>query len=660
MSKFTTPKIFFICCFFIFQYPGWQVYAGQEDVVDNQDSVLFYLQKTHFEEYPDAAAVILYERGDALLYHGVLSYKIERTIKILNQEAADEAGSVILPALGAVTFKKISGITYNLENGRIVKQEVDNADIKQDELTDYVSALKFNLPSLKVGSILHYSYTLEFFKFAGMPTWDFQHNYPTLYSEYDMSIPSYYTFTHIARSNSPLTEVNKKSALDHVEGGSYFEPVKASGQANSIWVRRHIPALKEEPYRLADNQYLERIRIQFTSIGNEPLLRTWDQICESIFLEGKNYIYVYDNNSFLSETTTRLTAGKTSALDKAKAIFVFMRDSFALDEGKKDYQLHLRNTFNVRRGTQWELCLLTTAMLRRAGFESDPVMIAASPAEPLSGMFPDINNVNYYITKITIDQKDYYVDATQKYLPFGILPARCYNGYGRVMCRKSYGINLSPNDLADRNMIMAVLNMDTSGNKLHLKFDKQFGQVSGFRYRKKWIAEGEAKAESELKVAFDDDKFKIKNVSIDHFGEPDKPLVVHYEAEANIAGKDLFYLDLYLEKFFNENPFPSLDRIFPVNLDYQINDNYFLSFSFPKNYTVDDMPKSRILQFHNGQMDFKNVIEYDTTTNRISISNKFHTTTTTFPVNEYTDLRSFFEQMIEEQHKMIVLKKQTK
>lgn len=656
MSKFTTPVILFICCFLIFQGPALPLYATQKDIIDNRDSVLFYLQKTQFEAYPDAAAVILYEKGDALLYHNVLSYKIDRTIKILNQNAANEVGNVILPAFGAVSFKKISGITYNLENGKIVKQEVDKADIIQDEITDQASALKFNLPSLKAGSILHYSYTVEIFTFASMPDWDFQHEYPTLYSEYDMSIPSYYTFTHIARSSFPLTEVNKESALDTVEGGSYFEPIKASGQANTVWVRRHIPALKKEPYRLGDDQYLERIRIQFTSIGNEPLLRTWDQICKSIFLEGKNYIYVYDNNSFLGETVDQLTAGKTSALDKAKAVFAFMRDSFALDKGKKVYQLHLRNIFNIRRGTQWELCLLTTAMLRRAGLESDPVMIAAKPAESLNGMLPDINNVNYYVTKVTIEQKDYYLDATQKYLPFGILLPKCYNGYGRVMCRKSYGINLSPDDLTDRNTMMAMLDLDTTDNKFHLKLDKQFGRVSSFLYREKWHGDA-AKAKKELKAAFEDDKFQIKKVSIDHLSDPDKPLVVHYEAETAITGSDLIYMDLYLDKFFNENPFPSVDRSFPVNLGYQLNDNYFLSFNFPKDYTVDDMPKSRILKFHNGQMDFKNIIQYDTAASHISISSKFHTATTTFPVSEYKDLRSFFEQMIGEQHKMIVLKK---
>ncbi|HTN38127.1 MAG TPA: DUF3857 domain-containing protein, partial [Arachidicoccus sp.] len=570
MSRFTPSVTPFLFCILISLSLATQAYSSQKDIIDNKDSVLFYLQKTHFEHYPDATAVILYEKGDALLYHGVLSYKIERTIKILSQDAANQAGSVILPALGAVSFNKISGITYNLDNGVLVKQEVDKADIIKDKVTDHASVLKFNFPSLKAGSILHYSYTIEAFAFANMPDWNFQHEYPTLYSEYDMSLPSYYTFMHIARSDFPLTEVKKKSALDTMEGGSYSEPIKASGQANTIWIRRHIAALKNEPYRLGDNQYLERIRVQFTSIGHEPLLNTWDQVCKSIFLEGKNYIYVYDNNNFLGETVDKLTAGKTSALDKAKAVFAFMRDSFALDEDKKVYQLHLHNTFNIRRGTQWELCLLTTAMLRRAGFESDPVLIAAKPAESLSAMFPDIQNINYYITKVTIEQKDYYLDATQKYLPFGVLLPKCYNGYGRVMCRKSYGVQLSPDDLTDRNVIMATLGFSSeTEHTLQLKLDKQFGQVSSFQYRKKWNGD-QTKAKKELKAAFEADKFHLIRVNIDNFSDPDKPLTIHYEAEAELSHDALLYMNLYFDKFFKDNPFPSVHRRFPVNLDYQL------------------------------------------------------------------------------------------
>ena len=47
--------------------------------------------------------------------------------------------------------------------------------------------------------------------------------------------------------------------------------------------------------------------------------------------------------------------------------------------------------------------------------------------------------LNYVICLIKIGDKTLFLDATEKYLPMGILPERCLNGLGLVISETNHG-----------------------------------------------------------------------------------------------------------------------------------------------------------------------------------------------------------------------------
>ncbi len=124
---------------------------------------------------------------------GDISFKIERIVKILGTEAITAFGTIDLARGKNVQITDIDATTYNLEGTQIVEQSINRSDIFKDKLEKGVTISKFNLPSLKTGSVIHYNYTIRQPGYS-LPDWTFQNSYPTLYSAYEIKVPDYIVF----------------------------------------------------------------------------------------------------------------------------------------------------------------------------------------------------------------------------------------------------------------------------------------------------------------------------------------------------------------------------------------------------------------------------------------------------------------------------------
>jgi len=655
----------FLALLFCLTFPpaGDALYAHQADIADNKDSLVACLRQEKWDIDSNADAVILYEQGTVLMHRYTLTYTVERTIKILSENAAAEVGTIAIPAADRTTIKNVTGITYNLEGGKLSAKKIDKTDMLTDNITDKVKALKFNLPLLKAGSVLHYSFTLEYMTFIGVPEWNFQHDFPTLYSGYDVSIPNYYIYSDMSRTSVPFTLVKREKDLDDQQAGKFNVSYGDKGANNTIWVRRNVSAMKKEPFCSGMDNYQEQVRLQFTGLVNVqrpgivyPLLKSWDQVNESMYRKGDIYSKAYAANGFLKDKVAELTDSISLPLEKAKAIYCYVRDHFVPDIDHSTQAVDLHAVFYKQRGNVRDINILLTALLRKAHLNSEPVIMATKPGAALSPFFPDLDDVNYTVSKVNIGGKDYFLDASQKYLPFGMLLPECYNGYSRVINEKGYAVTLSPDDLVDQNVVLATLSPDTADNNIfRLEIEEKMGNVSALEYRKSWKGD-ESEAEKTLSAAFSNDKFSLDSIHIDHLSDPDKPLIIHYTTEAEIRS-DVLYLNPFFERFFRQNPFTAMDRRYPIELGHQYQCDYFLSFRLPEGYLLDDYPQSKMMKLEGDAMTFRNLVQFDKEANRFSISSRFSTATTSLPVAAYPGLRSFFEQMIAAQNAQIVLKK---
>lgn len=655
-------KSYILLCFLL--STALYAQAGNRDIIDDEKLLLQYLNQTNFAIDTAAQAVILYEKGTSFIVDGRLTYKLERTIKILGSDALSELSQVEIPYGNNhhEYVRKVSGTTYNLEDGKVVSQSLERSETLKEKFDESVNVLKFNLPAVKKGSVIHYSYIREQPGFFYIPDWDFQSEYPKLYSEYEVNMPSYIIYSAIERVNVPMIAATKNKALDtctacHVDNSSTDMEVRT-------WVRRNIPAFKKEDYMGSKENYLERLKIHVTALSNRGytvhIYNNWNELSNKVFfMDEKGCGQVYSRNGFLEDKVKELTAGKATPLEQGKAIYNYVRDHFSLVSGKKEYD-DIKEVFRQQKGSETGINLLLTAMLRKAGLNSAPVLISTRNNERMNMLYPNPRLINCMASTVLIDKQVYFLDASEKQLPFGTLLPVCYNGYCRIVTEAGGSAELEPDNLLNKATLVASLSPDEKDKqKMRLKLQHQPGLFSSIAYRQAWQKDS-AKVKIELnKVLNGAEHLSLLSCSIRNMDKPDEKLLIEYEAMLTMnTDAGTLYFDPYFSKFYNNNPFKAASRQYMIEREYKEDLNYVLNIKLPDGYEVDDYPKSAIYKFGaSGQIVLKNIMAYQEAEHSFSLNSRLTTNTTLFAPDEYNDLRSFYEKIVEEQHKKIVLKK---
>jgi hypothetical protein len=643
------------------------LFAQNDDVIEDEVMLKQYLQQNTFDIDTAARAVILYEQGYSTLSSSTLEFHIERTIKFLSDDAISDLATINIPYKDRSFVTRVEGTTYNLVDGKVIEQSLRDEDIIREKLNENITVSKFNLPGIRKGSIIHYSYSIYKPGTLLIPEWSFQNDYPTLYSEYNMTVPSNITYNSIERLDIPMKLANKKKELINCESCSFSENY-GGDETHHTWIRRNIPAFKSEPFMSSADNFRERIKINVVSVINNgyktQLYNNWEDFTKKYFYADNDFGgQVFSNNNFLKEKTEELTKDQPTGLKKAQAIFAYVRNNFITKQTQPgdEPEMNIKDIFNRKTGSPEGINLLLTAMLRKANLESEPVLLSTRDNERLNGLYIDPRNINYIISRLIIDKNQYLLDATNKYNPFNTLPPDCYNGYCRTITKTGgTAIILDPDNIKNRTTIVAKLSPTADSTKLLLKIDKQYGVYTALALRNEWTGDtAEVRKSIGMNLGAETPAANIRNISIQNLNDPDLPLNLHYEILIDFAAGDrTIYFDPYYSTFFDKNPFASTKRTYNIEMDYLQDINYIFNFEIPKGFVIDDYPKSVINHYGEDQLlVMKNIMEYDEASRTFSLNSRFISKTTLFAADDYESLRTFYDRMMQEQNKKLILKK---
>ena len=101
-------------------------------------------------------------------------------------------------------------------------------------------------------------------------------------------------------------------------------------------------------------------------------------------------------------------------------------ESKILDSGK--YQF--KRSFERRSGGVDVINLSLYNSLQAAGIECYIMAIATRENGLPTKLYPVTRDFNYIIVTTVLDGERYFLDATDKFMPFGQIPMRCLNGEG--------------------------------------------------------------------------------------------------------------------------------------------------------------------------------------------------------------------------------------
>jgi Domain of Unknown Function with PDB structure (DUF3857)/Domain of Unknown Function with PDB structure (DUF3858)/Transglutaminase-like superfamily len=591
--------------------------------------------------------------------------------RILNKNGYDVANVVIPIYISGSAEEELSSlraVTYNLENGKVVETKLEaKSAVFEDKVDKHHSLKKFTFPNIKEGSIIEYQYTLKSDFIFNLQPWEFQGEYPKLWSEYAVTLPEFLYYVTLSQGYQTFYIKDQKSgtANFNVSESRSAEATERDNFSASItdyrWVMKNVPALKEENFTSTINNHIAKIEFQLAEIryplAPRNVMGTWTQTCDELLKDEDFGLALNRDNPWLNDVMSPAIHGAAANIEKAKNIYTYVRDNMTCtNHSRISLDQPLKNILKTRNGNEAEINLLLVAMLKKAGLNADPVMLSTRSHGYTYAMYPLLDRFNYVIVQLTIGDRTWYLDASEPHMGFGKLSYKCYNGHARVINPEATPVDFSADSLVERSLTSYFIMNDEKGN-LSGKVQESPGFYESCSLRDRVIEKGKEALLSEIKKGFNSEA-EISDFAIDSLNNYDDPVTVKYNFEIRPEKEDILYINPMFGEGQKENPFKSVERFYPVEMPYTVDETYLLQLEIPKGYVVDELPKQIIVKLNEND---DGIFEYriSASGNTISLRSRLRIKRSYFMPEEYSMLREFFNLVVKKHNEQIVFKKKS-
>lgn len=663
-------KLFIVVLFFIL----FNSKTKAQDLKLGNVSVNELKEKVHPKDSTAVAAIIFQKTTTTFSYNIKTDFtaihECQIRIKIYKKEGLNWANFKVPYYVGYDnrnddTVKFSNGITYNLENGEIVKTKLSSEGSFKKNLNEYWNEATITLPNVKVGSIIEFKYILKSENLVKFPVFNVQYDIPVNYSEYSTKIPEFFIYKPVSTGYVPLKSESKfASGSQNFENEYQQSNTLTYKQINTTYIAENVPALTNEDY--VDNirnykssiQYeLERIR--YPDKPDKDYSKTWEGVAKTIF-EDKEFGKELDEQLFFLEDIKKILKKdqniEFTESEKLDIIFKFVQqkmnwnNEYGYFTNKGVKKAYLDQTGNIA-----EINFILINMLKLAGINANPVLV--STVEHGVPVFPNRTVFNYVIAAAEIDGKKILLDATNKFTIPNILPLNTLNWVGRLIKKDgtSEEINLVPTVPSKKNYFLLITVSGTGKISGKVRVQKTDYEALSFRerYGKANKDAYVEKLENELN-GIEISEYKKENTETDF----SKPVIENFtfstENQSEIIANKMFINPLL---FFtlNKNPFVQEKRQMPIYFGYPKQEKYNINFEIPEGYVLESLPKPIKIVTANKEALFSMNLSAKENTIQIAISKEINSAI--FSADFYDELKNYYQQMIDKQNEKIVLKK---
>ena len=619
------------------------------------------LKMNSYDLDSSAVAVVLYEQTNFYASHPVkprFTVDNYHRIKILTTDGL-EKGTFSFGLYKKDKLLEATGVTYNLgENDSIVTFNLKEEDIIRNNVNEDFEEIILNLPQVKVGSVVEFSYSVTTLN-PNIDDWYFQTDIPKKRSVIHTSLPTYMEHFTLLKGRLKLTDTDYADDID------CYPDRKKKYQCNySKYVMDSIIKFEEEPLMPDPSSYISRLEFtlsKFTRKGYVPyfLKRFWFQFDNSY----KSYLLADEKRkqSFYKKVVPDSLKRGTSKLDVAKKLYYFVQNHYTWNRYKGgDARYKFRKRSQKKSGS---VDLITASLynsLKASRIDAYYVLVGTRGYGIPDKTLPDFSSFNYTLLKVVIEDKTYYLDAANKKLGFGELSPMVLNVAARVLDfdEGGYWEKLAPR------------NVSSKGSILNISFDDEMNLEGRLMVKKKGITAFLARElyqELGKKLYLETIEEDITKVEIDSFAmnnheDLEKPInelydvfVANEDLNTEIDSEDKI---VFSPVFFDQltvNPFKSAKRKYELDFIYQRKNTYRVSIKIPENYKVTKLPENLGLQLPNEGGTY--IYKISHTKDRINLYIRFVIKKDIFTVEEYYYLKALYERIIAAEDAQIELQK---
>ena len=621
------------------------------------------LEETFYKSDSSASAAYLYRKRRTYFSYDKnegfqVITEVHNRIKIYNKDGFYKANINIpyyKPASGSdESILGINAYTYNLENGKIVKEKMSKKAIFLEKRSKNTSIKKMTLSSIKEGSILEIKYK-RVYPYWGIRDLVFQFDIPVKKLEYKVQIPEYFVFKKQSKGYyfPPLQETRDKGKIsfgynDEIDFITYVSSFSGAD----------VPALQDdEPYVININNYRGAIKYELSStrFPNAPFKNyatTWDDVSKQIN-KSSSFGGELDKTGYFMDDLLKVIETSSDEYQRVSSIYNYIKSKVTWNEYYGKYtDKGVKKAYNDGIGNAAEINLILTAMLRSAGLNANPVLVSTKTnGIPL---FPTLNGFNYVISMVEFTDNSYILlDATEPYAVPNILSPKALNWNGRKIEKDgtSSWVKLTPNKPSlESNIITLKISDD---NSIEGSMTSSFSDyvALGIRISMSKLDEEQLIAQSEEDYNIEIEDFKIANQK-----ELEKKLTRSFnffsedyieEINEKLYFKPLFFLAL------ETNPFKSEKRDFPIEFLIPWQDKHRIDITLPEGYQLASLPEQKTIALPNKMGIFKYLIQ--ASGNTVSVFSILQFNSPTISTEFYPELKEFYKQVVEKQSEKIIL-----
>jgi transglutaminase-like putative cysteine protease len=621
------------------------------------------LLATGYVRDSSANAVVLREFGEAYVSSEDdkgLIFEHHYLIKILKTEGLDKANISIPLRKGDTKFQRLLSIrasSYNLQNNKIQETTINAKSIFTEHTHKYLDEKKLTIPNVRVGTIIEVQYTLDdplfFYNFH---TWEFQSDIPKVSSEYWATIPGNYIYNITWRGVSKFTKNESELIKDCFAPGA-----QRADCGRYKFAMENIPAFKEEAYMTAKSNFISAVYFELSEVRYfdgrvDKITKDWKNADTEIRTEPKIGGQLKKGEDIIESIKSELKS-IADPLEKAKRIYSFVNTWFLWNEYMGSVSDEgIKKAFEKKTGNVADINLSLIAAMRASGLKVETALLSTRQNGVPTELHPVITDFNYVVAKVNIGDKSYLVDATNPYLPFGMLPFHCLNGKARIFPEKgpSYWYDIVPNEKFKE---VTIMNLTLLPNGT-LKGSIECAYYGYYAFEKRTDFASFNTQEEYLT----DLKKNMKLVTVNSFEltglDIYEPKVVHkFDVEIEVFDQlgDGFLLNPFFVGKMQTNPFKLSERLYPVNFGTTYEYTTIVNLTYPENFSLVEKPEKNALTIPAGGGKFLFDI-----TDQGTKATMTYSLTLTKPVYtsvEYKYLKELFNQVVQVQNSAWLFRK---
>jgi hypothetical protein len=605
------------------------VVSGQKLTTGFGKVTMADLEMNTYEPDTAASAVVLYQSGH--FRAADLSFIFYRRVKVLRKEGT---------AYAEFTFRSdestsVRGTTYNLVNGKIVKEKLSGGSIFKQMITKDLWLYRIAMPNVSEGTV----FEIEYNQMLLPSEFRFQDRIPVLRAEL-------------------ILEPNELIHFRKTLVG--YESVKTS--KGIYFYSDYNPAFKSENYSYSDENYITKFEFDILSItipGNHMLFTSdWASVTK-VLLEDNNFGKVLSTPSgYLNTLRDEIAGQNLSPSEKLRAAFEAIRKiSWNEEERLYSSAVTLRAQFLKGSANSSEINMMLFQLLEKLDIRCSMVALSTRDNGLLHPVYPSLQKFNYSIVYAEADGNKYLLDATDKYAPFGLLPVRCLNEQGRLI-EPGGGRWIDLNsEVANRQTIEYDLALN-SNMTMEGEVSSIYGGYGAYNFRTEYHTHTSGESYIE-EIEADNPGLNITDYEFMDLDDitSDCKLKMKVELRGRVQrADDLLMINPFALEHISTNPFKSETRVYPVNFIYSRLKNVTVKLKLPEGYTVESIPKSAELKTKDN--GFRISVNYNVTEDgSLIVKYDYDLKKITYMPDEYSEIREMYNRLISKQAEPVILKK---